>query len=272
LKFDIVIGNPPFNESSKSNNTIAGTSGNTTLYKKFIDAGFKLRTPGGIVAMVTQRNGIKHAMKKHVVTTFNVDTSDYWKFTAGWFMSVGDDDSATPIAKDPIIAKTYDLSVNKSFRHAIGGSYEGIKKSGKFSDIEIDNSVYGLVDTPKRDSADCKFAWITGPVLPAGPKLIFPGLESVKGYTITDLPAYAGSTCAFFFDTVEEAEAARKFILHSPIISYLNNKLRDKTRGFVFRYIKPFDLSQIHSGEEIPVEFNLTPEEIELMMSPKNNA
>jgi hypothetical protein len=262
LKFDIIVGNPPFNESSKSSKTIAGTSGNTTLYKKFIDLSFKSRKKGGIVALVTQRNGIKHALKKHNVTILNADTSKHWGFTAGWFMSIGDNSNAKSVTSDSIITKTYDLTINKRFRHAIGGSYENIKKTGKFSDVEIMGSVYGIVDTPKKDMLECKFAWITGTVTPAGPKLIFPGLGTKLGYVATDLPSYAGSTCTLFFDTLQEAKAAKLFVLNNPIITYLNKMLNEKSRGFIFRYVRPFDLGQIKTGFEIPKEFGLTQEEI----------
>jgi hypothetical protein len=259
--FDVVIGNPPYNESSKSANTIAGTSGNTTLYKKFIQKSFAIRKDTGVVALVVQRNGIKYAMEKYGVTEFNTATPEHWKFTAGYFITVGNDYSARNITHDPIIKKTYSLKSMRPFRHAIGGSYEGIKSTGKFTDNQVPESVFGLVETPKGDNP-ARYEYITGNTIPAGPKLVFKGLESKNSYTVTDKPAYVGSACALFFDTVADADRARLFILYNPIVSYLKHHLKEKALGLVFRYMPEFDLAQIVIGTEIPVEFGLTQEEV----------
>ena len=46
MEFDAVLGNVPFNLASASTNTIAGTSGNTTYYKKFIDLANSVKKSG----------------------------------------------------------------------------------------------------------------------------------------------------------------------------------------------------------------------------------
>lgn len=266
MKFDAVVGNPPYNESSKSANTIAGTSGNTTLYKKFIELAYRIRTDTGSVALVVQRNGIKHAIEKYSVSEFNLDTSEYWKFTAGYFVANSNDATARNITTDPIIRKTYSIKKQRPFRHAIGGSYPNIKATGKFTTTAVPGSVYGLVETPK-ENAPARHEYITGNVVPAGPKLVFKGLESRGSYTVTDLPAYVGSACVLFFDTIAQADQARLFILHNPIVEYLRKRLGEKAAGLVFRYIVDFDLSQIVTGTEIPVEFGLTTKELNLLTS-----
>jgi hypothetical protein len=149
----------------------------------------------------------------------------------------------------------------RPFRHAIGGSYDGMKANGKFSDTQLPNTVLGLVETPKGDNS-AKYEYISGNAIPAGPKLVFKGLESKSSYTVTDLPSYVGSACALFFNTTAEAEKARLFILNNPIVSYLKDHLKEKALGLIFRYIPEFDLNQIVTGTEIPVEFGLTKEEI----------
>ena len=149
-KFDIIIGNPPYNASSDSSNTIAGTSGDTTLYKRFINKSFELRTTSGIIALIVQRNGIKHAITKFNVTKYNLDTSSHWRFTAGFFLSIGQDSATSNITPDPVIGKTYNFRHQRPFRHAIGGKYASYKAAGKFNDTEVPNSVFGLVATPKK--------------------------------------------------------------------------------------------------------------------------
>lgn len=262
--FSAIVGNPPFNASSDSAKTIAGTSGDTTLYKRFIDVAFKIRAEDGTVAMVTQRNGISHAIKKHNVSKLDVDTSEYWKYAAGYFIATDGDNSVTNVTADPIISKVYDLKMKRPFRHAIGGSYKTLKANGKFSETQVPNSVYGLSNTAK-EGTPAVYEYIVGTVVPAGPKVVFAALESAYGYEVTDLPAYVGSACVLSFNTLADAISAALFIKHSPIVKYLRKQLGEKANGLVFRYIKDFDLLQIKTGLEIPIEFGLTQTDINLL-------
>ena len=259
-KFNIV-GNPPYNESSKSTNTIAGTSGNTTLYKKFIRKAFELAMPDGAVSLVVQRTGVKFALENYTVTSYNLDTSDSWEYTAGYFTSIGNDNSRKSVSNNTILNKVYDITVKKRFRSAMGGSYASHLAGGAVTHDDKAGGVFGIVNTPTEHEGAVTGYILRKPIA-AGPKLLFKGLESKKSYYVTDLPAHVGSGCAFMFDTMEEAEAARLFILNNPVVKYLQRVLREKTLGYVFRYMVDFNLSQIKTGFEYPVEWGLTPEEI----------
>lgn len=264
MKFDVIVGNPPFNESSKSENTIAGTSGNTILYRKFIDCAFRIRVPSGSVAFVVQRSGIRYAINKFSVTKIDLDTSDVWDFTAGYFISVGNDNSVRDVTADTILPKVYSLKTVRQFTAAKSGSFEKYLNDGLYTNTQNDGGVYGIVNTPSAIEP-ARYMYINGTTIKAGPKLVFKGLESINSYIVTDLPVHVGSACTFGFDSMEDAEKAQRFIINNKALKYLKRKLNEKTLGYVFRFCKEFDWSQIETGFEYPVEWNLSQKEIALI-------
>lgn len=265
MKFDIQLFNPPFNLSSTSSNTIAGTSGNTTYYRKFIDKANQLRKDGGIIGIICPRSGISYAKKKYGVTSYNPYTAEHWKFDSGYFFYDG---SNGFVNKSPlsILNKIYRMENQLKFSHAIGGSMKGLLEKGDLS-LNNEGGVYGLINTPTKNEGKVYGYINTTAYVPKGPKLVFKGLESKNSYTVENLPHKVGSACTLYFNTIEEAESAKLFILNSPIMEYLQKKVFEKARGLMFRYIVPFDLAQIKTGYEYPVEFNLTKEEINLIES-----
>ena len=211
--------------------------------------------------MVVQRTGIKFAIENYSVSKYDLDTSDHWDYTAGYFISNKDDNSQENISRNVILNKVYDITVKKPFRSAMGGSYASHLSGGAVTHDEKAGGVFGIVNTPT-EGEGAVTGYILRKPIPAGPKLLFKGLESKKSYYVTDLPAHVGSGCAFMFDTMEDAEAARLFILNNPVVKYLQGVLREKTLGYVFRYMIDFDLSQIKTGFEYPAEWNLTADDI----------
>jgi len=259
MRFDVIAGNPPFNISSDSENTIAGTSGNTTLYKKFIDISLSL---SDTVAMVVQRNGVRYADKKSGgVSKYCLDTTQHWNFNTGWFITNKSDTSVENCSKNQIIKKIYLLEQQWNYSAPLSGSYsKNIDK--KFWLKSNGQDVYGIVDTPTKDFDECRYGYFESPYR-SGSQLIFKGLESINSYVVTDEFTKAGSTAVLFFDTIEQAHLAKKFILNNLVIKYLKSIIHEKTLGMVFRYLRKFDLNQIKTGYEYPVEWNLSEQDIE---------
>lgn len=267
-KFDVVVGNPPYNISSRSDKTIAGTSGNTVLYRKFIDKFFESVTDSGVVLMITQRSGIRYASKNHSVSFFVTDTSQFWDYSAGYFVSLPNNNEQVDVTSDTIIRKIYNPLVSRPFSNAIGGSLNSHLESGKVSMYsgDLDNEALGIIETPKGEEPYIT-GYIRGSYKKAGPKVIFKGLESKSSYIVTDLPHHVGSACTLYFDSIQDAESAKLFILNNPVMNYLKTKLKEKALGLVFRFVRDFDLSQIKTGHEFPKEFNLTEDEIKIIKS-----
>lgn len=259
MKIDIIVGNPPFNVASTSDKTKCGTSGYTAFYKRFVDLSFQIRKPDGIVAMVVQRNGVKYALDKHNVSMVDMDLSEYWAYNTGYFISIGDDNQCLDVTENPIIHKCYSVKTQRPFRWNTNGGYYTFLKAGVYSDVEVPGSVYGLIDTQKVEHP-ALFGWITVPAIPAGPKVVF---NALSGPAIaTDLPCKVGASAILFFDTLDDAERAALFINNSPIVKYLRKRVKEKSLGCVFRYMKEFDLKQIETGFEIPAEYSLTSAEV----------
>lgn len=268
-KFDIIIGNPtiPSEITWRTGGVNRGRGGgDTTLYRKYIDHAFKLRASDGTVAFVTQRGGIRFAMENHPVTKINLDTSHVWSFNAGYFISIGDDRSATDVTADSVISKIYSFKTQRPFTPSKNGSFARYLKAGLYSDTDERGGTYGMVDTPTPTS-DAKYMYINNDLSRSmaskvGSKLVFKGLESISSFVVTSLPVHVGSACTFGFDSDEDAERAKKFIINNKALKYLKRKLNDRNIGHVFRFCREFDLSQIETGLEYPVEWGLTPEEI----------
>lgn len=253
----IVVGNPPYNIKSSSDKTIAGTSGNVTLYRKFIDKAFDLAGKNGIVAFVVPRAGIRYANEEYGIDMYSYDTSDNWEIAAGYF--VNKSTVKGNASNDPILRKCLDITNSVKYRNAIGGSYDSLIEKGSIS--TTNGKVYGIIDIPNGTIPNCKYGYInTNPVM--GPKVMFKGLESMQSYIATDEPAYVGSSCSILFNTLDEANKALLFIKNNKALKYLRKKTSEKTLGATYRLIKDFDLNQIVTGSEYPVEWNLTDKEI----------
>jgi hypothetical protein len=260
MKFDVVIGNPPYNSSAESENTIAGTSGNTTFYRKFIKLAHALSKE--YTLMVVQRAGIRYAHKLFPHLSYVLDTSRHWDYTAGYFLARPQGPSFESLDSNPILAKVYDMAQEKPFVAAIGGGFKSNLAAGKIS-TQLGLGPEGIIELPNSASSEpIRGSILVGTPTPARPKLMFKGLESRLSYYVTDELSYVGSGCALWFDTLEEAQKARLFVLNSPLVRYLYDLLVEKASGYVLRYLKPFDYNQIVTGYEYPKEFSLTPEEI----------
>lgn len=251
--FGAVVGNPPFNAPSK-NRGPAGTSGNTVLYKKFIDLSLSLSP---IVALVVQRNGIRYANQQTPISKYCLDTDRHWEYAAGWF--VRDDTSQQNLSHDPIIQKVYCLEEQWQYSAPLSGNYDS--NTNHWPESRGDD-VYGVVDTPTMKHSEVRRAWFKQGKR-NGVQLLFKGLESRKSYVVVDEPTNAGSTGVLFFDTVADAERAKLVILNNPVIAHLKRITGERTLAMVFRYVKTFELSQIVTGKEIPHEWNLTMEDLE---------
>lgn len=260
-KFSVILTNPPFNSADKTKGRAGTTGGDQILFRRFIDKAFQLRKDDGVVAYIITRSGINYTFDKYNVTKYNVDTSEHWHYAAGWFISNGQNNDAINVSHDPIIRKVH--TIDRLHAHNIASGYQAYLEQGKYSDRALPDTTYGIVETPTKENPKIKMGHIVGTVVPAGPKLFYKQLETRNSYTATTKPHFVGCTHTLFYDTLDQAKAARLFILNNPIIPYLNKRLNEKTNGHVFRALKPFDLGQIITGKEYPKEWNLTQQEIE---------
>lgn len=95
MKFDVIIGNPPYQAPKKAGKK--GLGGDNALFVKFIDKSLDLVKPGGYISMLTPSSALmkstvngkptptlKKMMGRGSLVSLNLDANDY--FTVGTFI------------------------------------------------------------------------------------------------------------------------------------------------------------------------------------------
>lgn len=259
MKFDVIVGNPPFNSNKKSKDTAqgdGGTGGNSRLYKHFRAKSLDVLKDNGYLAFVSLKNIIKDLYKdKNQVDLINLMTDkDYWNgenFNTLYFIERKKVKVSDPVMQGGICAKLFGVSEWK------------YNEFNRTEDRIGTGDMIAVVNLPKVSN---NFTVETAKVkvaLKAAPRFAFTLLESKKSYTVTNLP-FCGSMCGCVtLESIAEAEALQKLILNNKALAYFYKAMNLK--GYakdIVRYTKKIDLSQIKTGFEYPIEWNLNQEEI----------
>ena len=262
MKFNVVTGNPPYNKRVGDGGK-SGTVGDKTFYRKFVNKAFEVCTEDGYVLYVTLKNVMKTLDQQNVqVHSVNMMTEvDYWKYNTLFFLAQNTPKERDYVIDDIVIPKIYtETSQWEISRQA--ASLMQLQRDGKVRVGEGDI----LLKLNGRDSE--VYGECSSKVEPLqGPKLIFTMLESAKSYTVTDKPTFASCSVAVSLPTVDEAEKLLKFVKNNKLFRYFTSVMKMKSHGGGLHNLKSFDLSQIETGYEYPKEFDLTPEEINLIES-----
>jgi len=253
MQFDIIIGNPPFNNSVDNGKKSAGTGGNSRLYKHFRAKAVSLLKPNGVLAFICLKNIIKDLYKdSNQVDVVNLMTdTEYWKYNTLYFIERNTPKVSDPVIVGSITSKMFDTN---AWRYNEFNRTEDRIGTG---DLEA------IVELPKTSNdwtikrANVKVA------LPAAPRLTFPLLSVPKSWVVTDEP-FCGTMCGCVtLDTMEEAHALKNLLEFNPAVKYFFKAMKLKNLAKdVIRFTKQIDLSQIKTGYEYPAEWNLTQEEI----------
>lgn len=253
-KFDNIIGNPPYNISDKK--TGNGTGGDVTLYKKFYKISRRLVRSGGNIALITPKGIIPVLAKDKLnVTTLNLMTdNDYWKYNTCYFIAKNEKSNNGLAISDSIIKKLFELNGNPNW-YELNGKPNKKKISYAGSDAISAIVKLGTEKTkPSYGTVDPKWKKLLG----TGPKLAATLLENKHSYLVTNDPICAEFCGVYQTKTIVEAEKLKLFIENSELLRHIQRRLKTKGLFWTFRHLKPFDLSQIITGHEIPVEWNLS--------------
>lgn len=257
MEFDYCISNPAFNVAEGNN--IAGTGGNTTLYKTATRNDFSKRLKdGGTLINITLKGIIPDLVngyfKDYQVNWIHfMDNINVWPYNTCIF-SV----SKTPRISPPVIlgglaAKIYSPNTSDCFDFVYySGSNNGMNKqfgSGK------KNKVVRQLPGKGRDAVAYDY---TDVAIASGPKFAFYTMESRKSYTVTSDPVYGGTICYVPFATEEEAAKLKLFVEKNPVFAEYVKRMKLRGHAFGLRNIRKFDISQIETGLEIPKEWNIT--------------
>jgi len=257
MNFNYCISNPAFNVAEGNN--IAGTGGNTTLYKTATRNDFNKRlVDNGTLINITLKGIIPDLVngyfKDHQVNWIHLmDNIDVWPYNTCIF-SV----SKTPRVSPPLIlgglaAKIYSPNPADCFDFVYySGSNNGMNKHfgpGKKTQV--------IRQLPGKGRDDVAYDY-TDANISAGPKFAFYTMESRKSYTITSDPVYGGTICYVPFKTVKEAEKLKLFVEKNPVFAEYVKRMKLRGHAFGLRNMRKFDINQITTGLEIPKEWNIT--------------
>ena len=249
MKFDVVIGNPPYNLRSDSGHGKTGVAGDTKYWRKFVKLGFNLSKD--CVVMVVPNN-LKQliAQTNYQINEVSFMTEvNYWKYRTLFFVGSKEIKTTEPVIIDPILKKLYTTDVTEK---------RVVVKTEDTLDVE---GVEAICYITKGDFMKKSLAKTDKVV--EGPKLMYSTLINRNLIVVTEELAAPRYARVIKCNTLEEAEKLKLFMTNNPIFNWVEKKMNAKNCfDNVFLDFKTFDLSQIETGYEMPVEWDLTEEEI----------
>lgn len=263
MKFNIVIGNPPYN-LRKGDGGSSGTIGDKTYYRKFVSYGLKCLVEDGYMTMVTLKGVLQYLQKLKVqIDIVNLMTDvDYWRYDTLYFVAHNKPKEKEFLYQDKIVSKMYDP--NNPWEVKLQG--ESLMQMKRDKGVVISQEGDVLIKLKGKENAIYGKCPDNVKVY-EGPKFMCTILESTKSYTATDEPAYPHCGCVVKLGTIEEAKKLKLFVENNKAWRYATTRLKSKGHGKELRRLKRFDLSQITTGYEYPREFGLSKEEISLIES-----
>lgn len=257
MEFDYCISNPAFNIAEEGN--VAGTGGNTTLYKTATRNDFSNRLrDGGTLVNITLKGIISDLVsgffKDYQIDFIHLmDDIDVWPYNTCFFSVTKSPRKTPPKILGGMASKIYTPNPTESFPFVYySGANNGMNK---FFGRDKPNRVIRQLPGKNRDSVVYDF---TDKDIPNGWKFAFYVMESKKSYLVTDEPLYGGTICYIPTETKEQAEKLKLFVEKNQIFKEYIKRMKLKGHAFGLRNVRKFDINQIETGNEIPKEWNLT--------------
>jgi hypothetical protein len=261
MQFKYAISNPAFNVAEGNN--IAGTGGNTTLYKTATRNDFDRRVADdGTLVNITLKGIIPDLVngyfKDYQVNFIHLmDNLDVWPYNTCFFSISKTPRTTPPVILGGMAAKIFSPNPADCFDFVYySGSNNGMNKHfgpGK------KNKVIRQLPGKGRDQVAYDH---TDTDIKTGPKFAFYTMESRKSYTVTNEAVYGGTICYIPTATLAEAEKLKLFVEKNPVYKEYVKRMKLRGHAFGMRNVKKFDLSQIVTGLETPKEWNITQQDL----------
>jgi site-specific DNA-methyltransferase (adenine-specific) len=303
MKFDVVLGNPPYNDGKK---------GLGKLWPKFILEGFKLIKPNGFLLMVTPDSWIitpKSTSFKPVTNLFSSHQLILFSDEADKYFNVGESigyfllQNIPPTTKTKFIftkssiiketvytAHKISKSSNETLIHSIQNKVTSIPKDQTFAKCSLKNKDYkqiiskteflnrGIISETKNEIYSIPVMFSTsktffGKKEDINPKwrlmLNFSGYYYKKGKEDKYMPILKGvgnmgHIFSLAFDTRSEAENARSVFSSKLYQFYIKTENPGGFNPGITR-LPILDFKKSWTDQEIYNHFNLTQEEIDLI-------
>ena len=261
MGFDYCISNPAFNVAEGNN--VAGTGGNTTLYKTATRNDFNNRLKdNGTLINITLKGIIPDLVngyfKDYQVNWIHLmDNIDVWPYNTCIFSVSKTARISPPLILGGLAAKIYSPNTVDCFDFVYySGSNNGM---GKHFGPSKTNKVIRQLPGKGRDVV---FYEYTDLEVSAGPKFAFYVMESRKSYTVTSDPVCGGTICYVPFATEDEANKLKLFVEKNPIFAEYVKRMKLRGHAFGLRNMRKFDINQISTGLETPKEWAITPADL----------
>lgn len=261
MQFDYCVSNPAFNIAESNN--IAGTGGNTTLYKTATRNDFNRRLKDkGTLVNITLKGIIPDLVsgyfKDYQVDFIHLmDNIDVWPYNTCFFSVSKKPRISPPKILGGLAAKIYSPDPADCFSFVYySGSNNGMNK---FFGKEKPNKVVRQLPGKGRDSVACDY---TDKEINPGWKFAFYVMESRKSYTVTSEPVYGGTICYVPAATEDEAKKLKLFVENNEVFAEYVKRMKFKGHAFGLRNVRKFDLKQIVTGKEIPKEWGITTQDL----------
>ena len=261
MKFDYCISNPAFNVAQGNN--VAGTGGNTTLYKTATRNDFDTRVDdNGTLVNITLKGIIPDLVngyfKDYQINFIHLmDNLDVWPYNTCFFSVSKTPRTSPPVILGGLAAKIYSPNPSDCFNFVYySGSNNGMNKyfgPGK------QNKVIRQLPGKGRDQVSYEY---TDAKIAPGPKFAFFTMESKKSYTVTDEAVYGGTICYIPTATIAEAEKLKLFVEKNPVYAKYVKRMKLRGHAFGMRNVKKFDINQIVTGLETPVEWGIVADDL----------
>lgn len=256
MEFNYCISNPAFNVAEGNN--IAGTGGNTTLYKTATRNDFANRLKdGGTLVNITLKGIIPDLVngyfKDYEVNWIHLmDDIDVWPYNTCVFSVSKTPRVSAPVILGGLAAKIYSPNPADCFDFVYySGSNNGMNK---YFGPEKKNKVIRQLPGKGRDSVAYDY---TDVEIASGPKFAFYTMESRKSYTVTSDPVYGGTVCYVPFATEQQAAKLKLFVGKNPVFAEYVKRMKLRGHAFGLRNMRKFDINQIETGLETPKEWGI---------------
>ena len=262
IKFDLGVGNPPTEESG--NETSRGANGNVSLYKQ-ISESYPIKF-GGVKGLITNKGIIKDLLTDTGFNTLTLNLmteKHYWSYPTCFWVARREPNLKKLVIADYPMSKIYEPTDNPNW----------YQNNGKVTASKISCSspraIKAIIKLPEQH---------TGPVysntvdpdwekILYGPKFAATLLHNKHSYIVTTDPLCAAHSGAIATTTIDDANKMRLFVENNKLLPAIHKKLKTRGLFWTLRHLKPFDLSQIVTGEEIPQEWKLTSSDVSALLT-----
>lgn len=268
MKFDYCISNPAFNiavvDSNDKPTNIAGTGGNTTLYRTATRHDFDTRLKdGGTLINITLKGIIPDLVSGHFsahqVDYINLmDDIEAWTYNTCFFAVTKKPRSYKTQFNGGLAAKIYSPYSEDCFPFVYNSGSNN--SMNRLFNNAFSNRVVRQLPGKNRDNFVYDY---TNANIPHGPKFAFYVMESKKSYTVTEEPLYGGTICYIPTQTIEEAQKLRLFVEKNAVFKEYVQRMKLRGHAFSMRNVRKFDINQIVTGYENPAEWNIVESDLE---------